>query len=191
MAKLYDIQSELVEERGFIEVLRNMLSDVNPMVVANAVASLTEICESSGVDHFKIDGATLSKLLTALNECTEWGRVFILDALAKFDANSVQSKDIVDRVVPQLAHSNSACVMAAVKVVVKLLPKLKKDAQEKAYKKLAPPLVTLVSSTEPEIQYVALRNIDLIVQKYPRILEKEVRFVFFFCFFAIFHAQNG
>lgn len=31
-------------------------------------------------------------------------------------------------------------------------------------KKLAPPLVTLLSS-EPEVQYVALRNINLIVQK--------------------------
>ena len=32
------------------------------------------------------------------------------------------------------------------------------------YRKLAPPLVTLLSS-EPEIQYVALRNINLIVQR--------------------------
>lgn len=31
-------------------------------------------------------------------------------------------------------------------------------------KKLAPPLVTLLA-TEPEIQYVSLRNINLIVQK--------------------------
>ncbi len=31
-------------------------------------------------------------------------------------------------------------------------------------RKLAPPLVTLLSS-EPEIQFVALRNINLIVQK--------------------------
>ena len=31
-------------------------------------------------------------------------------------------------------------------------------------KKLSPPLVTLLSA-EPEIQYVALRNINLIVQK--------------------------
>lgn len=31
-------------------------------------------------------------------------------------------------------------------------------------KKLAPPLVTLLSA-EPEIQYVALRNINLVVQK--------------------------
>ncbi|ETO03964.1 hypothetical protein RFI_33438 [Reticulomyxa filosa] len=153
-----------------------MLSDSNPMVVANAVAALAEISESSGKDYFLIDGATLSKLLTALNECTEWGRVFILDALAKFEANSSQAKDICDRVVPQLQHANVAVVMAAVRVIVKFMAKLKKEQIDKYIKKLAPPLVTLVSSTPPEIQYVALRNIDLIVQKYPKILQNEVEF---------------
>jgi vesicle coat complex subunit len=44
-------------------------------------------------------------------------------------------------------------------------------------RKLSPPLVTLLS-TEPEIQYVALRNINLILQKRPEILKDEVR-VFF------------
>merc|ERR1719445_1617317 len=178
VAKLYDINNELVEERGFIDLLREMLSDVNPMVVANAVAALTEICEASGMDYFKIDGNTLSKLLTALSECTEWGRVFILDALSKFAAKGNQACDICDRVVPQLAHANSAVVMAAVKVVVKFLDILpKKEDVEKYCKKLAPPLVTLLSSP-PEIQYVALRNIDLIVQKYPRILQNDIRIFF-------------
>jgi len=37
--------------------------------------------------------------------------------------------------------------------------------------------VTLLSSP-PEIQYVALRNIDLIVQKYPRILQNDIRIFF-------------
>eukprot|EP00484_Ammonia_sp_Unknown_P000832 CAMPEP_0197021362 /NCGR_PEP_ID=MMETSP1384-20130603/2227_1 /TAXON_ID=29189 /ORGANISM="Ammonia sp." /LENGTH=959 /DNA_ID=CAMNT_0042449171 /DNA_START=142 /DNA_END=3021 /DNA_ORIENTATION=+ len=178
VAKLYDINNELVEERGFIDSLREMLSDVNPMVVANAVAALTEICEASGIDYFKIDNNTLSKLLTALNECTEWGRVFILDALSKFAAKGNQARDICDRVVPQLAHANSAVVMAAVKVVVKFLDILPKSEDvEKYCKKLAPPLVTLLSSP-PEIQYVALRNIDLIVQKYPRILQNDIRIFF-------------
>ena len=40
-------------------------------------------------------------------------------------------------------------------------------------KKLAPPLVTLLSA-EPEIQYVALRNINLIVQKRYVILKDKV-----------------
>lgn len=45
-------------------------------------------------------------------------------------------------------------------------------------KKMAPSLVTLLTTKEPEIQYVALRNINLIVQKRPTILQHELR-VFF------------
>lgn len=41
-------------------------------------------------------------------------------------------------------------------------------------KKMAPPLVTLLSA-ESEIQYVALRNINLIVQKRPTILAHEIK----------------
>ena len=52
------------------------------------------------------------------------------------------------------------------------------DALKALYKKMAPPLVTLLSS-EPEIQYVALRNINLIVQKRPTILSHEIKV--FFC----------
>ena len=45
-------------------------------------------------------------------------------------------------------------------------------------RKMAPPLVTLLSA-EPEIQYVALRNINLIVQRAPQILAHEIKV--FFC----------
>lgn len=32
-----------------------------------------------------LDTPTINKLLTALNECTEWGQVFILDSLAGYE----------------------------------------------------------------------------------------------------------
>jgi len=48
VAKLYDISAELVEERGFVDILRDLISDANPTVVSNAVAALGEIAESSG-----------------------------------------------------------------------------------------------------------------------------------------------
>lgn len=66
VAKLYDISSGikyntkilllfsnalpkigLVEDQGFLDQLKDLLSDSNPMVVANAVAALSEINESS------------------------------------------------------------------------------------------------------------------------------------------------
>ncbi len=48
------------------------------------------------------------------------------------------------------------------------------DVVRNLSKKLAPPLVTLLSA-EPEIQYVALRNINLIVQRRPGILAHEIK----------------
>ena len=47
VAKLFDINAQLVEEQGFLDSLKELLSDSNPMVVANAVAALSEINEAS------------------------------------------------------------------------------------------------------------------------------------------------
>jgi vesicle coat complex subunit len=56
-------------------LLQDMLSDANPMVVANALAALQEIQEISGKEVLQITSHMLFKLLAALNECTEWGQV--------------------------------------------------------------------------------------------------------------------
>lgn len=46
-------------------------------VVANAVAALSEMNEASisGAPLIEMNAQTINKLLTALNECTEWGQV--------------------------------------------------------------------------------------------------------------------
>ncbi|OAY68473.1 Beta-adaptin-like protein C, partial [Ananas comosus] len=54
VAKLYDINAELVEDRGFLETLKDLISDNNPMVVANAVAALAEIQDNSARPIFEI-----------------------------------------------------------------------------------------------------------------------------------------
>jgi len=183
VAKLFDIAPALVQERGFLEVLHDLISDSNPSVVANGVAALSEIAETSGRDVMKISASVLQKLLAALNECTEWGQVFILDSLAKYTpADAREAEGIIERVTPRLQHANSAVVMSAVKVILSYMEIMgngaNADAIRNLTRKLAPPLVTLLNS-EPEIQYVALRNINLIVQKRPNILENEIKV--FFC----------
>lgn len=124
--------------------------------------------------------ATINKLLTALNECTEWGQVFILDSLSNYNPKDErEAQSICERITPRLAHANAAVVLSAVKVLMKMMEILAGDTEfcSTLSKKLAPPLVTLLSS-EPEVQYVALRNINLIVQKKPDILKHEMK-VFF------------
>lgn len=180
VAKLYDMNPEMAETQGFIDSLVQLLSDSNPTVVANAVAALTEIEESSPKSVFKITNSVVSKLQPALNQCTEWGQVFILNSLAKYKPKDArEAENICERVAPRLNHANSAVVLAAIKVLMLNMDHINNQDVVKSFcKKMAPPLVTLLTTKEPEIQYIALRNINLIVQKRPNVLQHELR-VFF------------
>ena len=140
VAKLHDINPELVEDRGFLDTLRNLIGDANPMVVANAVAALSEIQDVSGRPVFALEQSSLTKLLRALNECTEWGQVFILDAVAGYNAaDAAEAESIIERVLPRLQHANAAVVLSAVKVVLRNLSKLEDPTAAAAVgRKLAP-----------------------------------------------------
>lgn len=43
-------------------------------------------------------------------------QVFILDALAQYDASPKEAESIAERVTPRLQHANAAVVMSAIKV---------------------------------------------------------------------------
>ena len=179
--KIYEINKDACVDHGFLDILKDMTGDANPMVVANAVSSLLEIQESEGrSDLLVLDEMTVSRLLAALNECTEWGQIAILDALSSLPAKKLtEIETLVERVVPRLNHSNPGVVMGSVKVVVRFIDRVRSNELiRNLQKKLVPPLVSLLA-TEPEIQYVALRNINLLIQQRPNLLVNEVRM--FFC----------
>ncbi|QPH10243.1 hypothetical protein C2857_001470 [Epichloe festucae Fl1] len=180
VAKLFDLNPSMCIENGFIETLQEMIGDPNPMVVANSVQALSEISETTPETRaLVITPAILKKLLMALNECTEWGRITVLTTLADYPATDMkESEHICERVVPQFQHVNPAVVLAAIKVVFTHMQAVNPETVRSLLKKMAPPLVTLVASA-PEVQYVALRNIDLLLQAKPDILSKELRV--FFC----------
>lgn len=181
VAKLFDLNPTLALEEGFIETLQEMIGDSNPMVVANAVTALAEIHEAAPeTQALVVTSVMLKKMLLALNECTEWGRVTILSTLADYQAQDTkEAEHICERVSPQFQHVNPSVVLAAVKAVFMHVQRVESTTLRQQYiKRMSPPLVTLVSS-QPEVQYVALKNIDLLLQKQPGILDKELRV--FFC----------
>ncbi|EAS28950.3 AP-1 complex subunit beta-1 [Coccidioides immitis RS] len=180
VTKLFDLNPTLCLENGFLEALQEMIGDPNPMVVANSVTALAEINETAPeTKALQITPNTLRKMLMALNECTEWGRVSVLTCLSNYrTADQKESESICERVVPQFQHINAGVVLAAVKVVFLHMKYINPETAKSYLKKMAPPLVTLVSAA-PEVQYVALRNIDLLLQAQPNILDKELRV--FFC----------
>ena len=94
VAKLFDLNPVLAVEEGFIETLQEMIGDSNPMVVANAVTALVEINEVAPETRaLVVTSAMLKKMLLALNECTEWGRVTILTTLADYQAQDTKEAE--------------------------------------------------------------------------------------------------
>ena len=124
----------------------------------------------------------MNKVLAAVADSNEWGQVYILEAISLYEVSEVQTAEqIIERVLPRLAHNNPAVILSAVKVVLKSVDVLP-DGQNKkdTIKKLAAPLITLLSC-EAELQYVALRNINFVLQKQPTIFENNIKV--FFCKF--------
>ena len=112
-----------------------------------------------------------------------------MEAISTHDIkDSAEAENIIERVLPRLAHNNPAVILAAIKIILKCLD-LMSDSQKKedgssvkkqVVKKLAAPLITLLA-TEPEIQYISLRNINFVVQKQPDIFDANIKV--FFCKF--------
>ena len=142
VAKLYDLNPTMCLEEGFLETLQELIGDPNPMVVANAVTALVEIQDAAPeTKAFTITGQTLRKMLMALNECTEWGRITILSTIADHTAQDVkEAEHICERVAPQFQHVNPSVVLAAVKVVFLHMKFLSPELIKNYLKKMAPPL---------------------------------------------------
>lgn len=178
VAKLFELNPNVCMEQGFLDYLFELVDDSNQMVVANSVAALLEISKSTQKDVLKIDSKILSKLLLTLNECSEWGRVSILNALVEYNAQELSEvHEIIESISPQLQHENPAVVLTSIKVLIKQLNKLPNNEINNVLGRLSSPLCSLLT-TSPEIQYVALKNIRILLEKYPNILDKELRAFF-------------
>lgn len=125
-----------------------MLLDGNAVVVSNACAALLEISKASGKNYIRIkNSSSLNKLIAAVNDCNEWGQIYILEAISTFETtDSKESENIIERVLPRLAHNNPAVILGAIKVVLKFMDNIDSEELLKGVaKKLAAPLVTLLS----------------------------------------------
>lgn len=132
------------------------------------------------------------------NPGSRWGQIYILDSLLRFvPEQHADAEMMAERVIVQLQHANSAVVLTTIKVLLYLMNYMEnRRLIDHICKKMGPPLgnpvvclgspglivmvpiVTLLSSG-PEVQYVALRNILLIIQRRPTVLKNDVKV--FFC----------
>ncbi|KAI9171114.1 AP-1 complex subunit beta [Paramyrothecium foliicola] len=180
VAKLYDHDKSMVEQSDLIDRLNGLLKDDNPTVVASALAGLMDIWERSDAIKLTIDYANASKMVAILADCSEWGQTYILEALMSYVPQETgEASLLAERITPRLSHSNSSVVLTCIRVVLYLMNYISDERQVTALcKKLSPPLVTLLAKG-PEVQYLALRNALLILQRRPEVLKNDIRV--FFC----------
>ena len=176
VAKVFGLSPETVESGNLISKLVELLEDSNPHVVANAATALNEIRQRAPFSVLELKMTTATKILAALNECTQWNQVALLDTLILFSPSSErEAVTILERVVPRLNHSNASVVMSAIKVMLYHLSFIRSEETSKNFMlKMSQPLCTLMS-LPPDIQYTCLRNLKIIIQKYPDLLSANVK----------------
>lgn len=179
VAKLYEVVPESIENAGMLEMLLDMINDENPLVIANATTALLEINERRKEKILKLDKDNISPILAATTQASECVSVLLLDSLANYVPESQdEASFLIDRMIPFLNLSNPAMVIGAFRIIYQNMERAKRDTNE-LFKQIIPPFLTLISREQSEIQYVVLRTLSLFVQKYPKVLSKDVRI--FFC----------
>lgn len=164
-ARLYQHDNERTMKHGLIEDLNELLYDENEVVVANALAALNSITESDKSLQLTIDknhSLSLAKSLSSANECR---RVYLLHALMSFvPQESNDALTLIELVLPCLVHDNSAVVLNAIKVIVYLCNYVEgpEVAVPGLAKRIGSSLVSLLSKP-PEIQFLVLRNVILLL----------------------------
>ena len=172
VAKVFDLSPEVVESGNLLAEVTGLLDDANPHVIANAAAALNEVRQRAPFSVLEIKMPTATKILAALNECTQWNQVSLLDTLIAFTPSSERDAvTILERVVPRLNHSNASVVMSAIKLMLYHTSFLRSPEAKRSFAaKMAQPLCTLMS-LPADVQWTCLRNLKIILQKYPNVLQ--------------------
>lgn len=179
VAKLYDVIPESVENSNILSNLLQGLKDENPMVISNTITALLEINERRATPLFFMNEDTVTPILSATTQCSEWVLTMLLDALSQYTPVSEEDAHfLIDRLIPLLIQANPSVVISAFRCIYNFMGYDKNRDINELFSSIIPPFITLLSNHEPAIQFVALRTLSLFVIKYPRALARETR-VFF------------
>jgi AP-4 complex subunit beta-1 len=176
VAKLFRTCPESVKGSDLVDILYNMLKDKDSMVITDVINALNEVLATEGGMVFNTQIVTY--LLNRLRDFHEWGQCTVLDLVAKYTPSSDKEMfDIMNLLEDRLKHSNSAVVMGTTKVFLNFtrnMPSLHKEV----FKRLRPPMLTLMGSGGVELAYCVLSHIQVLVNREPGIFDEEYKHFF-------------
>lgn len=174
---MFHLSAEVIKESELIDTLYNMLKDRDPQVVANCIHVLDEIMREEG--GMAINQPIIHHLLNRVKEFNEWGQCTVMELVSRY---SPQSQDetfaIMNLLDVCLRVSNSAVVLATTKCFLQLTQHMP-EIQQQVFIRLKTPLLTLMSSSTPELSYCVLSHVALIVSRAGGVFDDEYKQ--FFC----------
>lgn len=182
IARLFQTSSSRVINDNLIDDLNDLLYDEDDAVVSVTLSALDSILEyDKTLDlKFSFDERHFIKLLQNLHRTTEWSQVYILNSLLSFVPQTTEKAlELIELVLPFLQHENSSIVLNAVKVIVFLSNYVKNPELilPSLPKRIGSSLISLLSKP-PEIQFLVLRNIILLLLGRKELVHFDVEMLF-------------
>ncbi|GMM35251.1 Apl1 protein [Saccharomycopsis crataegensis] len=181
IGKVFELNPSLIEESRLIEKLNSLLHDPSASVVSATVAVLDYIIETSPEMKLSIDEENVSSLVSLLPKASEFSQAYLLNAILSYVPQSNQeSIDLISDLLPYLQHANIAVAINALKVIIYLSNYVKapQDSISVLPQRLGNSLVSLLAKS-PEIQFLVLRNVILLLLSKPNLIKLDV--TMFFC----------
>jgi len=175
--KVHDLDPSALAETELLPLVRTLLTaDRDAEVVANC---LTVLRETDGLERHATK-STVYALLNRLKGFSEWHQCLVLELVSHYRAESqTEMFDLMNALEDRLQHSNSAVVLATIRVFLQLTLEAA-EVHQQVYERLKSPLVTLASTaTVPEVAYGVWTHLHLLVTRAPVLFSTDYKS--FFC----------
>ncbi|KAI8809902.1 armadillo-type protein [Cladochytrium replicatum] len=160
VAKLYMYDRVLVENEGFLDQLRFLLSHDNSTVVATAVAALLEISDRSEKVDLVLDVDIANRLLTAMNESSEYGTLTASKIDAPFEPLSLL---LFCKYQKYNTLRFATCFML---LILQKLPEFLRNEMNAFFCNFDDPIYVKISKHEITFRLASDANIDLVLAEF-------------------------
>ena len=152
---------ELIEERGFIHMLKDVIRlDNNCICIGNAINVLKEICDGDGKDYFQLSWNDLKRILDMIEGFNWYGKVSLLEFICGLNGIEKYKEYILGKICKDyiMKCDNSSVILSGIKVVMVLKGKENVVRDSVVY--------MIKNGMKNEELYVLLKSVLLIGRRY-------------------------
>ena len=175
--KLYHLDREAFDRCNFLDILYDMLRDPDASVVSNCIIVLEDIMSKSEDGGMAINRAIMLHLLNRIHEFSEFGVIALLQLVPRYrPANDDEMYQIMNLLDPVFRTNNAGAVMAIIRAFLSLADQTSNEGMlRQIVERVKAPMLTLSTGGSPELTYMLLRHVDVLITTCPGVFDDEYR----------------